>query len=779
MTNIWATRRSAPSPESILAPSPAVSPEVVVAVRAAIAENAAGDSVIEQKQTPETVSPDSAKGKLLNGAGGLSQLVDEDFPFDESQLAAVEGMVNAQYSCLTGAAGTGKTTTTKKLVDTLIKEVGVDLVNMAEYFKKGSSAADADDDYEIQENFIPAICMISFTGRATQMTKKNFPRDWHGNIMTIHRCLGFVPEYYEDMNDDGDLVNKMRFVPTYTADLKLPWDIIIIDEAGMTGLDLWHQLWAAMKPGARIYMIGDINQLPPVHGRSIFGFAMSKWPSFELTHIHRQKGAHNAIVENAWRVLNGQMPVSGGNFQMMELKGDAQKASRIIRGVMPKLMEAGVYEPNRDTIITAINGNEGSRGYALGQLPLNREFALIFNPKSTHPRYIIDSGRDRKMFAVGDKVMATKNDYQAGITNGMTGIIIEIERNAQYGGDSRRFGMVDEVNEWMADEGIQDEGEEFTLEELAEDFEAKDAGEKKKEERQGRGPASHSVTVRFGDDQHGFDMIFASLSEVDSLMTAYVVTCHKMQGGESPTIVIICHDAHKQMLYREWLYTAITRASGRCYLLYTPTALRTAISKQRIAGKTLKEKIRAFELLSQDNGMGVSVKVNMPEATGTERGQEIGKQRATTDGEMEESTAVTVIQPTGLAALAAKAKEVAAIHEAAAPMEYVEQVQERVVEKIIGHPLHVHIHMTMTEPVPEPIREQRVDIVEVHDVLPAPVEIPAVGWSYEPERIKSIMTQKQIGYHPLLMLTYQPQPEPEPEPVKKVNPWAARLAKKN
>jgi hypothetical protein len=47
--------------------------------------------------------------------------------------------------------------------------------------------------------------------------------------------------------------------------------------------------------------------------------------------------------------------------------------------------------------------------------------------------------------------MATKNDWEAGITNGMTGIISEISENAEYAGDRRRFGLVDDVNRYFAE----------------------------------------------------------------------------------------------------------------------------------------------------------------------------------------------------------------------------------------------------------------------------------------------------------------------------------------
>jgi ATP-dependent exoDNAse (exonuclease V) alpha subunit len=476
--------------------------------------------------------------------------------------------------------------------------------------------------YEAPKQYVPSVAICAFTGRATQMVKKNFPRDWHGNIMTIHRLLGFYPEFYDDWDEElGRYRKKVRFVPTYDADFKLPWDVILIDEAGMQGVDLWHQLWAACKPGCRIYMIGDINQLPPVHGRSVFGFAMAKWPSWELTHIHRQQGKDNPIVDNAWRILHGRMPVSDGRFQMVELKGDANYSSRQIRAMMPAMKNRGVYDPIRDAIITPINGEDGSRGYALGQLPLNREFALIFNPKTPeNPRYIIDGGRERKQFAVGDKVMATRNDWESGITNGMTGVITDIVENGGYSGDRNHFGTVEEVNRYMSEDDYERDGDPFDLDpdSLLESFDAIEKGIKDKREKRDRGPSSHIVTVRFGADDNVIEVPFASLSEVGSLMTAYVVTCHKMQGGEAPVIVIICHDAHKSMLYREWLYTAITRASHMCILLYTTGALKAALNKQKIKGSTLQEKVRCFNAWQDDSGtLGAAVNVILPESEST------------------------------------------------------------------------------------------------------------------------------------------------------------------
>lgn len=592
--------------------------EVKTVVRAALAENAEADSLVADVPEVETLTVEEAADRV-SGYAKLSKLIDDDFPFDDSQLDAIEGMTSEPYACLTGAAGTGKTTTTKKLVDTLLDSPEVNAVDMEGYWKKGFKG-EPDEEYEAPEKWVPSIAMCSFTGRATQMIKKNFPRDWHGNIMTIHRMLGFFPDFYEDWDDEQQAMRKkVRFIPTYNADFKLPWDIIIIDEAGMLGLDLWLQLIDACKPGCRIYMIGDINQLPPVHGKSIFGYAMCSWPSWELTHVHRQQGVDNEIVDNAWRVIHGQMPESGGRFLMVPLKGDAQFSSRQIRAMIPKLQSLGQFDPIRDSVITPINGEEGARGFALGQLPLNREFAMIFNPQSEHPRFIIDGGRERKQMAVGDKVMATKNDWESGITNGMTGVITDIMENNEYSGDKRIFGTVEAVNAYLSENPDEAEHVEFSLDELDESLQAMDRGAQAKKEKRERGPSSHIITVRFGDDDHGFEIPFQTLSEVGSLMTAYVVTCHKMQGGEAPVIGIICHDSHRAMLYREWLYTAITRASEKCFLFYKPDALKSALNKQKMPGRTLKEKVLSFNAAQNItiDGVNMARDVRLPESTST------------------------------------------------------------------------------------------------------------------------------------------------------------------
>src|SRR3546814_979205 len=74
------------------------------------------------------------------------------------------------------------------------------------------------------------------------------------------------------------------------------------------------------------------------------------------------------------------------------------------------------------------------------------------------PRWVIDAGRERRNFAIGDKVMATKNDWEAGITNGMTGIVTNIVEHGDYTGNRAAFGRQDLVDAYL--EELDDESDE-------------------------------------------------------------------------------------------------------------------------------------------------------------------------------------------------------------------------------------------------------------------------------------------------------------------------------
>jgi ATP-dependent exoDNAse (exonuclease V) alpha subunit len=475
---------------------------------------------------------------------------------------------------------------------------------------------------------------------AVQVMKSNLPSWMHIACKTIHSLLEFAPEQVE--SKDGGM--SRRFVPQRNNLRKLDHDIIMIDEASMVGVELWTQILAACRFGTRIYMIGDLNQLPPIVGQSVFGFALGQWHVCELTKVHRQKdpGA-NRIVEVAHEVLNGKpltFDQAKGNpdwrviFQ--PIHDDPIKAHNQILQILDQLRKRRVdaanpdspiiYDPYRDRVMTAGNGYEQVNTSAIHQFPINDSLStLIEPPTDENPRILIDGGREQtKKFAVNLRIMATKNeppDMVDRVTNGMTGVITSIRRNGNYTGRWDNFGTEDEVRAATAaklaalrsgasnQQTMLEEVANFELEGFGDDVEL--SGGQSQEEIEGGGASSHVIDVTF---DNGASRTFASKAGVGSLQLAYASTVAKCQGSQFDTAIIICHPAAKAMLSREWLYTAITRATQRVIILGTEFAIRQAVSKQKIRGANLQEKVnRYLQMSAEGERVGqVRVRMNVP-----------------------------------------------------------------------------------------------------------------------------------------------------------------------
>lgn len=497
--------------------------------------------------------------------------IPSDIEWDEYQLKALRALRVNKYMIINGAAGVGKTTVTKQGVKELEASVPTIDLNRARLHKSERP------DYNV------AICFCAFTGRAVQQMKRPLPVEYHPMCNTVHATLGYAPENtpYQD-EKTGEWKEKLVFRPTFTASNKLPYKICVVDEAGMLGIKLWNELLAALPDDARIILIGDINQLPPVQGRSVLGFAMLKWPTYTLEKIHRQ-AADNPIIANAHNILNGKFPVIDKNrFAMIELPDGGIQAFNHTIGYVQQLHKRGVFDPLRDALI--VPQNKGT----IGQVHINERLVHYFNPPDMNKRYIITTGLEHVTYAKGDKVMLLQNDRERGLTNGMTGVITDISLNGLFKGErsahqfTTSFKNVD-LTGWEN--------------ELQGDDDDPDVNEDDVNQRQ----SSHIVTVRFGGADAGIEIPFSTAGQYRKICLAYAFTCHKSQGGEYPNVIIVAHASNIRMLTREWLYTAVTRAQEKVILLYNDRGLAQAINTQRIKGRTIEEKAKQFLALQDQS----------------------------------------------------------------------------------------------------------------------------------------------------------------------------------
>ena len=185
----------------------------------------------------------------------------------EKQKNAVVSSIKNGVSIITGGPGTGKTT----------------IINMilAVLRNAGISAE-----------------LAAPTGRAAKRMSQAAGED----AQTIHRLLEYSYE------EDGD-----RMVFGRNAENPLECGCVIIDEVSMVDILLLEGLLAAVRPGTRLILVGDADQLPPVGAGSVLSDMLESGVihSTRLTEIFRQ-AQESMIVVNAHAINRGDAPQFNG-----------------------------------------------------------------------------------------------------------------------------------------------------------------------------------------------------------------------------------------------------------------------------------------------------------------------------------------------------------------------------------------------------------------------------------------------------------------------------------
>jgi exodeoxyribonuclease V alpha subunit len=409
---------------------------------------------------------------------------------DDEQRAAVVAALQHPLSVATGLPGTGKTVLIEALAELGDQAIGEEMVALA-----------------------------APTGRAARRIEEATGHP----AKTIHRLLGWVPGQQAERNEEEPVEAGL----------------IVIDEASMLSLDVLEVLLDAIPTGAHLVFVGDVDQLEPVGaGKPLDDLIESGVaPVARLRTIKRQS-QRSMIVHAAHAINAGGLP----EFNLDRLR--AQIAERT--GTEPPELDRDVFwiersgpEAIADEIVELITKRLPK--YA-GVDPIADQQVLA--PVYRGPAGVIELGqriRDGLLkgadplgktgFVVGEKLIATANDYDAGLVNGQ---VLRAKRILGKG------SLLVE----------QEDGEEIEV----------------------------------------------PRSSLKTLESAFAMTVHKAQGTEVPVLVLPVSGAHRFLLDRKLLYTAVTRARKLCVLVGERAALQTAA-----AGTGREARItRLRQLLAED-----------------------------------------------------------------------------------------------------------------------------------------------------------------------------------
>ncbi len=232
------------------------------------------------------------------------------------------------------------------------------------------------------------------------------------------------------------------------AERTLEADLVVVDEASMIDIRLGADLLAAVAPGTRLVLVGDVDQLPSVGPGTVLRdlIASHAVPTVRLQQIFRQ-AARSLIVTNAHRINAGELPemqgapAAGGkderDYFFLE-EGDPARAAEVVRDlVVKRLPQRFGLQPHEIQVLAPMHRGE------LGAAHLN---ALLQEQLTAGQ---LDVTRGQRIFRLGDRVMQIRNNYDKDVFNGDIGAVTAIkDGNLEVSFDDRVIGYeADDLDE--------------------------------------------------------------------------------------------------------------------------------------------------------------------------------------------------------------------------------------------------------------------------------------------------------------------------------------------
>lgn len=417
----------------------------------------------------------------------IIQRVEENqgFSFTDEQKSAIKLSLDNHVMALTGLAGAGKTSTANGICS-------------------------------LYDNYNILACALSGKASVRITEATGLPAS------TIHRALGYQNGTF--------LFNKEN---------KLAVDIVLIDEATMINGTLFLSLLEAIPTGAKVIIMGDVQQLTPIGNCQVFADILDSnvLPVVKLTKPHRQ-ALMSGIIPTSIKVAN-QEQIFGNSFEGNEILGELKDMELDITSSKESMSdtilnhfqtEMSKYSDIMEVQVCVPMRLKGE----LSCYNLNTKIQNIYNPKFNDSKEIEilleKKNEDTKKYLirVGDKVLNTKNNYKC--------VNVDGETTPVFNGN---IGIVKEI----ADDGY--------------------------------------CTIDFV----GIGEVLFSKSDSKNLELAYACTVHKMQGSGFTSTIVGMDTGSYIMNNSELLYTAITRAKKYCVLVGNNYAISKAIQTKEVKTK--------------------------------------------------------------------------------------------------------------------------------------------------------------------------------------------------
>jgi len=401
-----------------------------------------------------------------------------DMPLSDAQREAVDVALHRRFAVIAGGPGTGKTTTVARIVSRLVG---------------GGAAA-------------PLIALAAPTAVAAARLAEAVQHETGLGIeaMTLHRLLGRRPGSHS------------RF--RHHRGNRLPHDVVIVDETSMVSLSLMARLVEAVRPEARLILVGDPGQLASIEAGAVLGDIVRPGEPgiVVLERVHRfgegiaqladavRHGDPDAVIAVLERAPAGVTWLPVDVAATSDLAPVRQRAVHAARAVI----EAG-GDGDAARAIEALGSFRVLCGHRRGAYGVSSWVARI----ESWLAEAVEGFALRGRWYPGRPLLVTENDYGLGLYNGDTGVIVSTQ------------------------EGVA------------------------------------AAFKRRGE------LLMLPPTRLAAIDTVFAMTIHKSQGSQYETAAVLLPDPSSRVLTRELLYTAVTRARRELVLAGTEAAVRAAVER--------------------------------------------------------------------------------------------------------------------------------------------------------------------------------------------------------
>lgn len=416
--------------------------------------------------------------------------------YDEQRAAAVAA-ARQWTTVLTGGPGTGKTTTVAGLLALLAEQQSTPLriALTAPTGKASARLQQAVEEAQAQDRFT-AVDRERLAGASAS---------------TLHRLLGWTPG------------SRTRF--RHHRRNKLPHDVVVVDETSMVSLTMMARLLEAVRPDARLVLVGDADQLASVEAGAVLAdlvqglAARAPGAVTGLRTTHRFGESIGALADALRRGdVDAVLDVLSSGDDRVALLDPVEHHDVISERLVERALAV------RRAAVA------GDAGAAIAAMDAHRLLCAhrdgpygVAHWNRLTERLLVDRADDPTIWQewyAGRPLLVTANDYGLGLFNGDTGVVVR-------------------------------------------------AGDRLRAVIAGVGTHTELATSRLG--------------AVDTL---HAMTIHKSQGSQVDEVTLLLPPEDSPLLTRELFYTAVTRAKERVHVVGTPASVAAAVHRraQRATG---------------------------------------------------------------------------------------------------------------------------------------------------------------------------------------------------